>query len=495
MAEGKGDLPLAIERYQQLYGDAPEYFAERGQPGAMPLRREYSGVLIKAGQYEAAQVVVSGAAEDDVESRRLLVAIHLLKGRAAAADPAVPPGRRKAAEDAEYDAADRAIADLAAAADRAGDAGLKSTAERMRADVQMARAKWVGARQIIEKLMETAGGDLTKADADVVRRLAQVQLGLDDHVGAANAFASLLETEGRVYGDERAAVVKGFLDAASYPDVPITDREKALALSIYDEWQERPTDDAVYLARLGWVLQRAKELKKSEIVLDKASLMQPRNTTIREQLASILIESGNLKGAASVLSGVNAFRGRETLAGGYIRRGEYKEAVAELQAILDKYPPGYRNEDGHVVTAADHRRVDLLVGTVLGLAALKTDAPDTAFGTALDYYMGLEIRYPDDREVPTAHGNVLLWAAERTRSAADYGEALKKFQTTLEKKTWSKDAASLATRAKVEEGFIDAAASSPPLDAAQTALAREIAALRLKGDAPDPLRAARLSWV
>ena len=33
------------------------------------------------------------------------------------------------------------------------------------------------------------------------------------------------------------------------------------------------------------------------------------------------------------------------------------------------------------------------------------------------------------------------------------------------------------------------------MDAAQTALAREIAALRLKGDAPDPLRAARLSWV
>ena len=65
----------------------------------------------------------------------------------------------------------------------------------------------------------------------------------------------------------------------------------------------------------------------------------------------------------------------------------------------------------------------------------------------------------------------------------------------LPTKTWSVDPNSPATRGKVEQGYIDAAASAPSLDAPQVAIARDIAARRLDGAAPEPISAARLSWV
>ena len=65
----------------------------------------------------------------------------------------------------------------------------------------------------------------------------------------------------------------------------------------------------------------------------------------------------------------------------------------------------------------------------------------------------------------------------------------------LADKSWSPEPTSLASRGNVEQGFIDAAASAPALDPAQVAVAREIAARRRDGDAPEPVAAARLAWV
>ena len=68
-------------------------------------------------------------------------------------------------------------------------------------------------------------------------------------------------------------------------------------------------NDAIYLARLGWVLQRLGRPVESQAVLEQAIDGQPDKMQIKEQFANILIPSGDLEGAAGDLAGLNAFRG------------------------------------------------------------------------------------------------------------------------------------------------------------------------------------------
>jgi cellulose synthase/poly-beta-1,6-N-acetylglucosamine synthase-like glycosyltransferase/thioredoxin-like negative regulator of GroEL len=496
VAEGKGDVPLAIQRYGQLYTSNPDYFPEQGRKGSVPLRREYAGVLIKGHEYEQAKKVLDGAAPDDLEARRLLVAAYLLRGRQISNDLLKPVEIREKAERDEYEEADRLIADIGKIAERKGDKQLAIDSERMRADVAMARKAWKNAQEIVDKIIALSGGDPAKAEPDLLRRMAQAQLGNSDYAGAMRGFATLLERTD-LMPNVRVDVVKGFLDSASFDKLALGDREKQLANKICDDYRTDIGSDAIYLARLGWVLQRVKEFNKSTLVLEQAMGQEPGNAEIRNQLANILIESDNMEQAARVLAGTNAFRGKETLASVHLRRGELKSAKTELGNILNMFAVGSKAEDGTLVSAKDYRRVEMMLGNVLGLMALKDGnvSPRGAFAEAFDYYENLNKKYPEDREVPTAQANLLLWSAERTRSPADYLEALKKYHQVLVRKAWSLDLDSFASRMKVEDGFIDAAASAPSLTPDQVKTAHEIASYRLQSDAADPVPAARLAWV
>src|SRR5688572_14128716 len=183
-----------------------------------------------------------------------------------------------------------------------------------------------------------------------------------------------------------------------------------------------------------------------------------------------------------------------------MKRGDWMGAEAELRKARDEFPAGYRNPDGYVVTADDAKRAELLLGTAMGLQALRRSAerPD-AFGPVIAHYQGLEKKYPADREVAVGLGNVYLWAGERSDNKVDraeaYASALKQFQKVLAAKNGLADVDGPASRGKVEEGFIDAAASAPALDPAQTSIARDIAARRLASPTLEPIAAARLAWV
>ncbi|HJZ92117.1 MAG TPA: glycosyltransferase [Gemmataceae bacterium] len=516
VADGR-DARQAIERYRELYNQDQTYVGageqvvdatgHRARDQETPLYREFAGVLLKAGlsdpKYfdEAKGVLERDADAEDLADQRMLIATYLLKGRSIANDPNVQEVRRGDLERAEYDGAQRVAESISILAERKGDAKLKAVADTMRADILMARQAWSNAQEIVRKMGAVAGGPINSANADLYRRLAHATLGEGkDYVGALSLFEELLEN-GLVSGYGRAEVVKGFLDAAAQPTVALTEREKNTVTAIYNELDAQPVDDPVYLARLGWVLQRAQRLRESQIVLERAIQKAPQNVHIQEQLANILIESGNISQAARVLAGANAFRGKETLAGVYVREGNLTRAEEQLRDLLQNYPVGYRNPDGHVVAAEDYRRAEMLLGTVLGLAALKTDAATKAdaFTRAIAHYEQLDRRYPTDKEVPTALGNVFLWAAERATAQADkdeaYSAALKQFQKVLANKNWSPDPKSVASRSKVEQGFIDAAASASAIDGPQTATAREIAAQRLRAPAGDPIGTARLAWV
>jgi cellulose synthase/poly-beta-1,6-N-acetylglucosamine synthase-like glycosyltransferase/Flp pilus assembly protein TadD len=508
VAEGRGDLPTALERYHKLWDEAaaekqPDRVAEGERPDGVPIRREYAGVLLKAGtddprHYDEAKQVLSTAPAEDVESRKMLVAAYLLKGRTLADGP------RKDDSAAEFEEAERVADALARYGERKGDANLQGTADRMRADIQMGRQKFDKARAIIDKMIETEGGDINKADADLVRRLSHIMLGLSDYTGALNGFETLLENP-RVKGDDRTESIRGFLDAAAHPTITLTDREKRNALSIQSTQLSHIDSDAIYLARLGWVLQRLKLPEPSREVLELAVKRQPANVRIKEQLANILIQSGDMEHAAQVLADVNVFKGRQALAGMYLLKGELPEAETLLRKMLAENPVGFRNPDGYVVTAEDYRKTELMLGNALERLALsRADRQDT-FGAAIKFYQDLDRRYKtdpkykDDPEVPARLGHVYLWSAARATNPTDteeaYGNALKQFQRVLAAKNWSPEPRSLASRGNVEQGFIDAAASGPALDPAQVQIARDIAAHRREAGAPDPVAAARLAWV
>ena len=74
----------------------------------------------------------------------MLVAAYLLKGRAIAA--AGEAGGRKEDEAREYEGAEEKADALAQYAATRGNPKLQATAERMKADIQMARRQWEGAR-------------------------------------------------------------------------------------------------------------------------------------------------------------------------------------------------------------------------------------------------------------------------------------------------------------------------------------------------------------
>jgi cellulose synthase/poly-beta-1,6-N-acetylglucosamine synthase-like glycosyltransferase/tetratricopeptide (TPR) repeat protein len=502
VAEGRGELPTAIDRYKVLYEQEPDKVAPGEGPSGIPIRREYAGVLLKAGAtnpkyYDDAKKVLDTAPADDIDARKMLLAAYLLKGRAIAS--AGETAGRKEDEAREYEGAEEKADALAQYAATRGNKSLQDTAERMKADIKMARRQWEGARKIVEKMVEAQGGDPTRADTDLIRRLAHIQLGLRNYPGAMTAFEQLLDDK-RVKGEERSEVIKGFLDSAANQTVTLGDRERRTALEIQAQQLAHIDNDAIYLARLGWVLQRVRQPEESRAVLEKAGQKAPDNVQIKEQLANILIQSGDMEGAARVLQDVNVFKGREALAGSYMLRGNLLAAEAELRRILKENPANSRNQDGYVVTTDDYKRVELMLGNVLHRTAVKRgNDRSNSFGEAIKYYQDLDKKYRNDTEIPALLGHVYLWSAERADNKTDkeeaYANALKQFQRVITNKNWSPEPSSLASRGNVEQGFIDAAASAPALDPAQVAIARDLAARRREGEAPDPIAAARLAWV
>jgi cellulose synthase/poly-beta-1,6-N-acetylglucosamine synthase-like glycosyltransferase/tetratricopeptide (TPR) repeat protein len=510
VAEGRAttaaDLGEAIKRYGDLFKDEVnrDRVAESEKPNGVPLRREYAGVLLKAGAanskyYDEAKIVLQTAKPDDIEARKMLIAAYLLKGRAVAA---TGDEAQKGEEAREYQKAQDVADQLSNYASSKGNRELELMSQRMSADIQMARRQWEGARTIVQKLVDDqGGGNIAKVDTDLIRRLAHIQLALGDYPGAMTAFESLLENP-RLKQDERTEVMKGFLDSAANERVNLADRERLTALSIA-ALEPSPLDsEPIYLARLGWVLQRVRQTDESRQVLEKAVSRAPNSTPIKEQLANILIQSGDMEHAAQVLQGVNAFKARRALAGMYMLRGDLPAAENELRKLIKENPVGYKAEDGVIVKPEDFYEVELMLGNVLDRLAVRlgNDRPD-AFAIAIEYYKTLDKKYPNDPKIPAILGNVYLWAGERAVNQPEkdeaYTNALKQFQRMIAGKNFLPDPTGkmLWGRGKVETGFIDAAASAPVLDATQVTIAREMAARRLTGDSPEPVSSARLAWV
>lgn len=510
VAEGKGDTKLAIERYKELFDENPGYIPKNEKDsGGVTIRREYAGVLLKAGSqnatyYDDAKKVLQDTPPDDVESKKMLAAAYLLKGRSFAPDSSNPDAAQNQQALREYEGAEQVAASLATYAVSKDDKALAVMANKMKADVEMARKSWATAKGILTKMVEAYEGDLNRVDSDLLRRMAQVQLGNREYGDAMNGFSLLLQND-RVSDENKTQVIHGFLDAAGEKSLTIGEREKQIANKIYTDELGRLAKDPVYLARLGWVLQRVGEREKSRIVLEQAVAQNiaqnSKDNKVIEQFANILIESGNLKDAARVLAESNMYLSRRTLAGVYMKEGNLKDAEAELRDMLSRFPVNTKNADGSSVTVENYRELESMLGTTLSLKALpkQGDAANSAFNEVIVWYQNLDRKYPNDKEIPAKLGNVYLWSAERHDNKTDkqeaYSQALKQFQKVLLAKNWSPEPKSPGSRGNLETGFIEAAAGAGTLDADQLAMARDIATRRLGGPAPPAHDAAQLGLV
>jgi len=513
VAEGRGDLPEALRRYKELFDKNPGYIPRNEKDsGGVTIRREYAGVLLKAGSqnsahYDEAKKVLQDTPPEDVESKKMLAAAYLLKGRSFVADATIPDAAQDTRAQREYEGAEQVAASLASYAERKDDKGLAVMANKMKADVEMARKSWANAKAILAKMVEPFQGDTSRVDSDLLRRMAQVQLGNREYGDAMNGFAVLLDND-RVSDDNKTQVIHGFLDAAGEKSLTLGARETKIANKIYDNDLGLLAKNPVYLARLGWVLQRVSERKKSQIVLEQAVAQNvaqgSKDLKVREQLANILIESENLEEAARVLADSNLFLSRRTLAGVHMKKIDTKEAEEELRDMLQKFPVNTKNSDGTSVTPEQYRQLESMLGTTLTLKALRRQGPNLAFDEAIVWYQNLDRKYPNDREIPALLGHVFLWTAERqptrTEKQEAYASAVKQFQRVLTSKNWVPEPKpgepkNLATRNNVEIGFIEGAAGSSLLDPAQVALARELASRRLSGIAPPAHEASQMGMI
>src|SRR5262249_42068946 len=130
---------------------------------------------------------------------------------------------------------------------------------------------------------------LNANDPEVGLRLAHIALWSQKYDEALERFQALLDVN-----RDRPEVVKGWVDAAaSAAAEKLSEAQHRTALVLYDRLLIAPTEDAVLLARLAWVLQRFKENDKSTVLLDRAAALNPLDPAVRQQYLGALVASGH----------------------------------------------------------------------------------------------------------------------------------------------------------------------------------------------------------
>ena len=349
-----GDVDLAGEYYRPLMDRFPD----------IPLyRNEYAGSLLGARRYkEAAAVLRAGSL--DPEGRTLLILVHTAA--------------------AEWDAAEREARALVNA--RPND----PMAEALLADVLNGRGDFRQAQTIYERVLKAGGDDLR-----IGLQLANVSLWAKQYDDALDRFQAVLDR----YADLGALfrkypqVRRGYVNAAASA-AKLGDPHRRATLRLYEDAQAEKPADAVYLARLGWVLQRLGEHDKSAEVLDQAVALDPADQGFRRQLAGALVAAGRAEAALRLLEEGNAGpEGRLLLADAYMAIKNFDAAEKECRTVLETDPA---NKDARVKLAnvlswkGDHKQSRKL-------------------------FEELVRDYPEDPELPVRVAQVALWSGDTRR--------------------------------------------------------------------------------
>jgi cellulose synthase/poly-beta-1,6-N-acetylglucosamine synthase-like glycosyltransferase/predicted Zn-dependent protease len=409
-----GRLDTAIERFQVILQQ------HAGKDDEEKLRNEYASVLISARRLAEVMRLYEGR-EPDYDGHWLLVYAHILAN--------------------DYDDAEkecRAILRL-----RPND----RQAELLLADVLSFKKGFAQSRAIYDRLLKSNGND-----PKIQLRLANIILWSQNYNEALPLFQGLLET-----GHRQPEVIRGFVDAASSAE-KIDPAQKKLALGIFDATITAPDGDPVFLSRLAWVLQRAREADKSAALLARALDLAPKNRTLRHQYVGSLIEAGQVKEAGQVLEGDEQdLQTRELRIHVYLKSKNFKAAEEECRVVLQARP--------------NDLKMQRLLADILSWKGSYEESL-----ALLDQLLQAD---PNNRELAVRRAEVTLWSR-------DYSRALARFQALLDGSLQQPD---------LWRGYVQAAAGVEHLTPVQQALVTRIARQPEVRDTKDPVFLARLGWV
>jgi tetratricopeptide (TPR) repeat protein/cellulose synthase/poly-beta-1,6-N-acetylglucosamine synthase-like glycosyltransferase len=407
-----GDLEHAAERFRELLVLSPQ------EPA---LRNEFAGVLLGGRKYDEAAAVYESA-EPDTSGRLLLVTIYAQAGK--------------------FDQAERSCRALIK--DRPDDAATKL----LLADIlSWKREGYSQSRAIYEQLLH-ANGD----DPDLLLRLAQISLWSQNYAEALQRFQPLVDAH-----PDQVDIVKGYVDAASSAE-KLGDVQRKTILAVYNRVLVSPAEDPIFLARLAWVLQRLDEVDKSTTLLDRALALNPKDPTVRRQLAGALAQAGRTADVIKELAGQELdFDALQMLVGVYVKNRDFAAAERECQRMLELRP-------------ADRKAQRLL-------ADIWSWGKDYARSLALLEQLHQEA--PDDQELLVRLAEVTLWSG-------DHDKALARYQPLLE---------THFEQPRFWEGFVNAAAGARELNPAQHKLAGRIADQALTNPTAESTLLSRLAWI
>ena len=408
-----GDPARATARFEQYLGQYPDDIGARD---------EYAGFLISQEKYAAVPDLYAGF-DPDYDGHLLLMSAYALAG-----------------DYVEAEAQSREVLAL-----RPGD----KKAEKLLADILNKKQNTIQAQQIYERLAAQAG-----SDPAVRVRLGQVYLLQHDFTRAMDQFRLAMAAD--ITGDE---VDHGFIDAAAgAPESAMTPQVKGVVDRVYAETQTEAISDPVFLARLGWVMERFKEFDKSAGLLERAVALKPTDVDLRKQLFGVLVARGEMDKALAMFSGDQNDPGiRRMLVDAYLRAGDMPSAAREAGKL-------------HAAEPAD-----------IDAARLYADilSWNGQYDESLAVFEQLSRQLTSDPEIPLRIAEVTLWSGRPD-------QALGLYQGLLSMRF---------DRPKVWEGFIDAAAGSDELTLDQFKLAVRIGRQPSVMKSENPALLSRLAWV
>ncbi len=401
-----GRQELAGMRYRQLLASFPD------RP---TFRNEFAGVLLDGGRLDEAAELFQRH-NPDYEGRIILVMIYTSAKNTVAAE-------REA----------RALLK-----DNPGDA----TAEGLLADVLNLRGDYRQARAIYERLLKSNTSDLKLAV-----QLAHTSLWAKNYQEALERFQAVAD---RGVLDDPEALHK-FPDlprayvnaAANAPDVKAVGRQTILQLA--EHALAEKSNDASFLAQLGYVLHRLEEFDQSSAVLQRALDLDPNDASTRRQLAGVLVALNKPDDALKLLQGrENSLDAHIMMVDVYAAAKDYASAERECRELLKGRP--------------DDQELRLRLANILSW--------NKQYPQALEVFAELVKADPKNPEYAVRQAETTLWSG-------DCKGSLELYQSQL---TADFD------RPALWWGFVDAAAGATAMTEGQIRVAVAVADKTVKGE-------------
>jgi tetratricopeptide (TPR) repeat protein/cellulose synthase/poly-beta-1,6-N-acetylglucosamine synthase-like glycosyltransferase len=330
------------------------------QPPDPAIRKELAGVLAAVGKIKSALRLYEGLPLE-LEDRYRVAALYLADNDFAAAEQQCRALLHSRPDDKQ--------------------------ALRLLAAVLSGKKEYPEALTLLQKL-----SDADPADTELSVRLAETTLWSGDYDKAISRFQSLLEAK-----FDQPELWRSFVDAAaSAPG--LSENQAGLALRIYERTVAAESKDVAFLARLAWLLYRAKESAKAGTLLDQALALHPKEPAVRKELAGTLASIGRFKDALQMYEGIPL-----DLDDRYHLVGIYATALLKYRDILQDEPDD-----------KDAQRLSTYVSSW---------KPTVQESVAL--------MEKQAREAPRDH-RLLVRLAEVTLWSGNYEQALCRFQALLE---------------------------------------------------------------